>query len=194
MRVLFHNHLRQSNIKIVIDGKNILILRPLSSKDVSSELLKNGKICEIRIFESQNPDNDRLYTTYVFDGLKSEFHIGMITTRIMYGEKDITSSVMADQGMYFLRIHNMTDQSLCLNFIGIIPPKSYVLWGGYSHEGISFGTTLEDILQDYPKFVIEKPVSDVYYGYVSEIQQKLYGGDMRSGTIMKDDNHITYIS
>lgn len=75
-----------------------------------------------------------------------------------------------------VRIVNETNRLLRLNYNIQIPPKRAYLYFGEYQNGIPLGMILKDqdgILQD---FVIDRPVTDIFMGLISDISLPLYDG------------------
>ena len=110
-------------------------------------------------------------------------HVGMITTRTIGGSSDVLhqahTSGNAVGGASKIKIHNLSEMSLCLN-VGTdeethIPSHGIKIYKGYLNQGVPLGTILTDADGLYPPFQYLEPHSDVYFGVVSDIQQPLSG-------------------
>lgn len=115
-------------------------------------------------------------------------HIGMITTRFIGKTTDtlrmLTTANNANQGIAFLKIHNVTDLPLRLS-LGIetltsegpleIAPHSTIKYLGYRHQGVTLGTYFKDPDGLYPVYQYLIPNSDLYYGLSSDLKQPLQG-------------------
>lgn len=124
----------------------------------------------------------KLYSKLYIDTKKNEFikslHVGMITTRFT-GSTDtfrqtVTASVAVD-GQPWVKIHNLTDQTIRLNGRIEIPAHSATRYEGYLNRGVPLGTYFKDDTGIYSTFQYLQPHSDIYYGVVSDLQQSLQG-------------------
>lgn len=132
--------------------------------------------------------------TIAKQGIK-QLHIGMLTTRYEQGRGDdgFIAGGVAIQGRPWIKIHNRTLLPLRLNGGKIlIPAMSWSRYKGDWHMGVPLGFNLKDKHGLYPDFTIEKPVTDVYYGMVSDLLQPLYGGFMMN-EMNEADNEPTYL-
>jgi hypothetical protein len=119
------------------------------------------------------------------DGVKTgtikALHIGQTTSRVLAGKQNsgLVTSSNAVQGVPYVDIHNLTDQQLCLT-TGVsaltIPPHGFVRYKGGDHFGVNLGTIFYDTAHKYVPFQILQPITDLYYGLISDLQNPLFGG------------------
>lgn len=114
-------------------------------------------------------------------GTIKALHVGQTTSRVLAGKQNsglVTSSNCVG-GVPYVDIHNLTDQQLCIT-TGIsnitIPPHGFSRYKGGDHFGVNLGTTFYDIAHVYEPFQILQPITDLYYGLVSDLQNPLFGG------------------
>ena len=137
-----------------------------------------GQLVRIYISPLTAPENWVHLCTYKMHHPIRALHIGQVTTRFSGGTWDdqlITSS-NAVQGRPYLHIHNATNLPLRLNNNIRVEPNSMFSYSGRHHFGVPLGLKLSDIDRRYPSLQLTKPVTDLYYGIVSEKPQPIYGG------------------
>lgn len=170
------------------DHRTLIRVPAKGSKELSMpEAIKHfRKGSHIKIYTKGSDQTEKLYCQQVFDVKEDQMvkalHVGMVTTRIIGGKRQnsglITSS-NAVQGMPFVDIHNLTSQKICLGdtrFSIEIPPNGYYRFKGCDHFGVRLGTIFKDNDNVYSDFQLNRTVTDIYYGVVSDIQQPIYGG------------------
>ena len=142
---------------------------------IARSILKRGSKIEIYLV-NVSKSSSTLYATYdvVKDGMQA-LHVGMVTMRTNpNGNYDhVIGNV---QGMPRLYVHNTT--LLPLNFENplCVQPESVVKYTGRDHNGVPLGLLLEEESGLYPSITVRKPVTDIYFGVVSDLQQPMYGG------------------
>ena len=117
-------------------------------------------------------------TKYKINHPVSEIHIGQITTRFSGGTWDDQMVVASNavQGRPYIRIHNPTMIPLRLNNNILVEPNSVLFYTGRHHFGVPLGLVLKDVDGLYPRLQLTKPITDIYYGIVSDTPQPIYGG------------------
>ena len=154
------------------------------TKDQSLKAFTEGGLVKVytrRVTaEGESTEDWELYTTLRIniDGIKS-LRIGMVTTLWKAGDPGHTVQQAGSggvQGMPHIRIHNLAEVPLSLNYNIRIPPKETLHYRGEHALGVRLGLILKDNNGMYPTTQINKPVTDLYYGVISDIAQGLYGG------------------
>ncbi|AMQ10874.1 putative secreted protein [Brazilian marseillevirus] len=98
-------------------------------------------------------------------------YIGSITTLdIMYQDLNGFLPVM---DIPLIRIHNLTLVPLVFGNVSV-PPNSAVQYKGSEGNGLAFGTVLQDSANIFRSVVLQKRVSDVYFGVVSSKPPALF--------------------
>ena len=119
-------------------------------------------------------------------------HIGQVTTRYEQGRYDLQQATAnAVQGLGWVQLHNQTDLPLNLNGLHIPAHASY-RYNGRGGFGIPLGTTFRDTDGLYKEVRLIKPVTDVYFGFTSDLQQATFGGFML-GRPFPSDDEPTYL-
>ena len=88
---------------------------------------------------------------------------------------DQTTNVPVN-GLKKVRIHNHTNLPLFLNENIKVLPQNQIKYTGRNHFGVPLGTLLIDRKGIFPIFRIEREITDIFYGIVSDLEQPLYGG------------------
>ena len=140
-------------------------------------LFSPGSFVEIFIRNKQTPGYTFL-TKYRINRPISEIHVGQVTTRLSggMGNQGLIGASSAVQGHPFLNIHNPTMVPLRLNNNILVKPNSILAYTGRYHSGVPLGLVLKDVDGLYPRLQLTKPVTDIYYGIVSDTPQPIYGG------------------
>ena len=105
-------------------------------------------------------------------------HVGMITSRIQ-GSPNQYSSAAANsvQGQGHVTIHNYSSLPLSLNEGKIlVPPNEWTQYAGHMRTGVPLGTWFKDDNKLYETYQYLRPMTDIYYGVVSDGPQPIYGG------------------
>lgn len=118
-----------------------------------------------------------LISDYVLEATRAvnEIHIGQVTTRFVGATWD-DQIVTSNQGMRWIKIHNMLKIPLHLNYNIVVPPLSSYTYRGRHHFGVPMGMIFKDRDNIYSTVTITKPITDIYYGLVSDLPQELWGG------------------
>lgn len=117
------------------------------------------------------------FIEYTFIKYNKAIHIGGITSRWVGADQDSTIiPANAQQGRPYIRVHNFTSVNLNLNEGFTIPPHSTRHFKGRDHLGVRLGTVLVDNDSNFSKWKMMVPITDVYFGVVSEVDQPSYGG------------------
>ncbi len=164
-------HMLSGDFSAVIPAGSVVVL---SAAQTGGDL---GQGALVRFFLLSNNQSVRL-ATYRLKRSLAELHIGQITTRFSGGTWDdqMVVSSNAVQGRPYIRIHNATNLPLRLNNNILVKPNEMTRYSGRHHFGVPLGLVLTDIDRRYRQIQITKPVTDVYYGIISEAPQPLYGG------------------
>ena len=80
-----------------------------------------------------------------------------------------------------VRIHNRTRSPLSFNGHVRVEPKSFIIFNGTDGAGVHGGTRLHNDEGIFDDFEIEQPISDLYYGIISDIEYPVYQGDIYQG-------------
>lgn len=130
-------------------------------------VLMNGK--EVRLFK------DYLITD---PSLTKELHIGMVTSAMLH----YMSPTVFGGGSHEIQqlwIHNLGNEPLTFNGHIHVPPKSTIRYdgtGSFAPSGVAIGMTLKNDEGYYADFLIDRKLSDVYYGVVFKESVPLYQG------------------
>ena len=141
-------------------------------------LFAPGSFVEIFISTEGAPDGYVFLAKYQINKPISEIHVGQITTRFSGGTWDDQMVVASNavQGRPYIRIHNPTMLPLRLNNNILVEPNSVFFYTGRHHFGVPLGLVLKDVDALYPRLQLTKPITDIYYGIVSDTPQPIYGG------------------
>ncbi len=148
------------------------------SAEKAARLFAPGSFVEIFISNIQTPNDYVFLTKYIINKPISEIHVGQITTRFSGGTWDDQMVVASNavQGRPYIRIHNPTMIPLRLNNNILVEPNSVFFYTGRHHFGVPLGLVLKDVGGLYPRLQLTKPITDIYYGIVSDTPQPIYGG------------------
>ncbi|AHA45991.1 putative secreted protein [Insectomime virus] len=98
-------------------------------------------------------------------------YLGSTTTLdIMYQDLNGFLPVM---DIPLIRIHNLSLVPLAFGNVSV-PPSSTVEYKGSEGNGLAFGTVLEDLTGIFRSIVLQKRVSDIYFGVVSSKPPALF--------------------
>ncbi len=140
------------------------------------------------------PGEVKRYCQYLrTDG--GDVHVGMITSRWVSRSVDDTAiPPNAQQGRPYIKIHNMTVLPIELNDNIKIAPQATLLYKGRDHYGVRLGTILRNPLGIFPTWKFITPATDIYYGVVSSVHQKPFGG-WQHGIAFKDvpDDEVHHV-
>ncbi len=160
--------------------------------DKAAQVFTPGSLVEISISNMETPDDYIFLTKYKINKPISAIHIGQITTRFSgctWDDQFVVSS-NAVQGRPYIRIHNPTMIPLRLNNNIRVDPNSTFFYSGRHHFGVPLGLVLKDVDGLYPRIQLTKPITDIYYGIVSDTPQPIYGGWQKVWTT--DVNYSDY--
>lgn len=176
------NYLKKP-VYLEIDGKRILAIQAQDKASISEAVVATmfirGKLCKIFI---DVPGNPILFTQYTLNVPEGEtiraLHIGMVTGKWVGASEDynIGKTGNAVQGMPFIHIHNWGEGTLRLNENINVPPNQTATYSGRDHMGVRLGTVLKDANNIFPNYIIRTPITDLYYGVVSDLPQAEFGG------------------
>jgi len=179
-----YNYLKKP-IRLEVDGGVLLKVEPrdyvtVPDAVVATNFIK-GNVFKIVIEVS--PQNERVLMNYQLDVPEGEtvkcLHIGMITGKWMGASEDYNigkNGAVAVQGMPFVHFHNWTDYVLRLNENINISPNGVLKYTGRDHMSVRLGTVLRDVDGIFPDFIIKTPITDLYFGVVSDLVQAEFGG------------------
>ena len=144
----------------------------------AAALFAPGSTVEIFVSAIRTPGDYTFLTKYKITRPIAAIHVGQITTRFSGGTWDDQMVVAGNavQGRPYIRIHNPTMIPLRLNNNILVKPNSVIFYTGRHHFGVPLGLVLKDVDALYPRIQLTKPVTDVYYGIVSDTPQPIYGG------------------
>ena len=140
---------------------------------VFSKFFVPGKVLVIKEHGSMVP-----FIKYTFIRPVKSLNIGGITSRWVGADQDsvLIPAGNAVQGRPYIRIHNFTSQTLNLNETIRINPNSTVHFSGRDHLGVRLGSIFVDNESKFPKYKMMVPITDIYFGTVTEKPQPGYGG------------------
>lgn len=101
---------------------------------------------------------------YVGDNFPKELHVGQIVAKYQY----MSYAYVPIKDIVDLRIHNLTGIPLCFNKHIQSPPRQMITYTGREQNGVYTGFTLDNCNNLYPPFVLKRPVTDIYYGVISD--------------------------
>ena len=158
----------------------------------AAKLFAPGSFVEIFISSMQTPNDYVFLTKYKITKPISEIHVGQVTTRLSGGTWDDQMVVASNavQGRPYIRIHNPTMVPLRLNNNILVEPNTIFFYTGRHHFGVPLGLVLKDVDGLYPRLQLTKPITDIYYGIVSDTPQPIYGGWQKIWTT--DINYSNY--
>jgi len=112
-----------------------------------------------------------------WSGSDTTIHVGQITTRIIGPTYlDTSNYVLSNNGLVYIRIHNLSSKCLKLNNNIVVNGNSILKYNGREGFGVPLGLILTDQDGIYPTFQLTGPATDIYYGLVSPNEQPLMGG------------------
>lgn len=167
------NHLTSDiNVCVTCRGKTLCgtSVCALGSDFIPARHIKPGNSLNVYV-------NGLPFIEYTLIKCNKALHIGGITSRWVGADQD--SNIIpanAQQGRPYIRIHNFTSCELNLNEEFIIPPTSTRHFKGRDHLGVRLGTVLVDNGGNFGKWKMMVPITDVYFGVISEVEQPGYGG------------------
>lgn len=178
-KILIHNRLA---IPVLVLNRNNKVF--VEKRGEAEMFVEPGDKLKIYIHDTN------LYQIVSMISMIDRLFIGQITTR--YQEDSVTTSVHPTcQGVPWIRIHNHSLQRICLNTDISIEPMTAITYKGLYFSGVPLGMRFKDAVGVYPEVQIDKPITDIYFGFTSRFQQKLYGGWIGLG-ILENDNEPTY--
>ena len=180
-KITIYNYL-SSDIKFSAGDTDVMIPAQSSKKmryaDIINDITPPNKF---KVFTSaaSSPNDPSLFVEASLNpswacGPK-ELHLGMISTRYQQGT-GLAPSVNVMNGIPFIDIHNVTNRPLQFNDRIIVPPRGQYRYSGLYHYGVPLGQYLKNNDGIFPTFQILKPISDIFYGVVSDRAQPAYGG------------------
>ncbi len=181
MSLKIYNYFPNRSIRVVADPFAVKIKFGTMAevkRDEIGDTMDAGKYVRFYVAEHGEAEPFEPLCTYRMHRPITELHVGQVTTRLSGGTSDdnfVTSS-NAVQGRPFIRIHNATKRPLRLNNNIYVKPNSMTRYTGRHHFGVPLGLVLADQDKRYRKIQLTKPITDIYYGIVSEKPQPLYGG------------------
>jgi len=106
-----------------------------------------------------------------------ELHLGQVSSRIINkhwvnGEQN----ALGNQGLKRLTLHNQTNLPIQFDNHLVIPPRETAHWSGRERYGVPIGTTFTAVDGLYPPFVVDRPITDIYYGLATTVEQPKHGG------------------
>jgi len=182
-----YNYLRKS-IRIKNQETQIAVVSPGRIMTIPDNIVAthftSGNIFKISIFDEYDTTwNERTLMNYILDVPEGEtikaLHVGMITGKWVGADEDYNigkNGGVAVQGMPFVHFHNFTDYILRINENINISPNGVLKYTGRDHFGVRLGTVLKDQDEIFPNFIITTPITDLYIGVVSDLQQAKFGG------------------
>lgn len=198
-----YNYYREPvDIKIIVKGASQTEEQLLFSKVVNgrregvdrstaSKLLRDGST--IKIYSSKFGLIGQGILQLAIDKTIKALHVGLLS-----GHEDLT---MAGEGtkstlgtaISRLNLINVTPRTINLS-IGsdqvMIPSNSSVLYYGPGRAGLHFGVTIRDQDQLLQNYIIDRPITDLYLGLISDAQTPLYNGS-KFGRDFDDTINIT---
>jgi hypothetical protein len=141
--------------------------------------------------DPKNDDYKILYTSqYICCSGMKNLRIGMITTRVIDNDS-LRQEIrpLAQGGRSSVKIHNKTSLPLYLNNNIQISPGRCLRYGGRYRYGVALGTIFRDEsmaciegvypseVKIYPTYQYLQPVTDIYYGIVSQYLQPINGNE-----------------
>ena len=189
-----HNHLLKK-IKVYVSntsGKKVELVSigpnskvGLNRKTTMQSFTRDNQIHVYTLEHGLTPEKDDIenfFGTYELNIPEAttikDFHIGMVTSRWVgsHGTEDVTPGANAVQGRSRVYIHNLTPNTLRLNYNIIIPPHNTLLYYGRMALGVALGTVFKNRDGLFKDFVYTIPASDVYYGITSDIEMPSFSG------------------
>ena len=170
--IQFHNLLR---IPIKVNYINDEIINSSSSKNIDVFFKKLYLPPLFKVFILLN--NEWIfYGKYIIQYPIENVYINNQTSRFIGADWDnqlITSS-NAVGGRPWITIHNLTKIPLYFNNGEIyISPLSSIKYKGREHFGVSLGFTLKNLQGIFSDMIMIYPITDVYYGIVSQTSEKI---------------------
>lgn len=111
---------------------------------------------------------NELFGRYAIKGTEQQLIVGDIVTKLQH----MSTSYVPIKDMPELRIHNLSNMDLLFNTHIVAPSKQMTVYTGIEQSGISTGFKLCNNL--YSSFTIVKPVTDIYYGIISDSELPNY--------------------
>lgn len=183
-----HNYLEKplKVLYISADGKSMKALHDYVKPEMSTVIPWSNVTLErggrLRFLATIGGDNAvRMFRDYPITNPKSttDVHVGMVSSAMLH----YLSPVVFGGGSHEITnlwIHNEGDIPLNFNDHIHVPPRTTIKYdgtGSFAPSGISIGTTLHNDDNYYSDFRIDRKMSDVYYGIVSNAAVPLYRGN-----------------
>lgn len=106
------------------------------------------------------------YAGYAERNGANEIHLGNVFGRYYY--IDQSSSTALIDGPKIMTIENLSDRTLRLDGIPPVRARSSATYRGPIGTGVALGTKFVDLDGIFPEYVMDKPITRLYYEMVSE--------------------------
>jgi len=95
-----------------------------------------------------------------------------------------------------IRLVNLTPRDLTFRIgwqtVKIQPHSSY-MYLGENYQGIHMGTVIRDMDGYLQDFVVDKPITDIHFGFISDIKTPLYTGSKLGGELDDTVEGVNYL-
>lgn len=113
-------------------------------------------------------------------------HVGLISAHEDLGLAGTGMKSSMGTALSHVRLVNASPR--CLSFtIGwdnvTIQPNTSLMYFGENTGGIHLGSVIRDVDKYMPDFTIDKPMTDIHFGFISDIQTPLYTGSKFGGDL-----------
>ncbi len=114
----------------------------------------------IRLMHDKHIVGDYMIGGHIPDNI----YIGQVITK----DNVRTTDYWPIKDMPEIRIHNLTGIPLQFNGHIVVPPRQAITYTGREQSGIAAGFVLQNNENIFKKFQVKRPVTDVYYGVMSD--------------------------
>ena len=172
IKVSYHDKLlekRVSDINIEPESYKLIgwnIITPRKGGQFSFEGYLNKNKMPVRILKDYVITNSQ----------QKELNVGMVNTRQLFFESSVFKGTVYE--IPKIRIHNRGKFPLHFNGHILVDPGCVYTYSGIGDmpAGVPTGTILRNNEGIYGDFKIMRPITDIYYGLISEYKVPLYSG------------------
>ncbi len=200
------NYLNKSiRIKVLVDGRReVDIVKNIEPREkhrlnqrIVDKYFTNENLIKIYTLTNNIPEFLSACRVTTPSGTTiNSLNVGMVTSKWVGANSDYNigkAGLNAVQGLPYVRIHNMTGQTLYLNGNIKIEPESMIRYKGRDHFGVRLGTVFRDMKGVFSTFTWSIPATDLYYGIVSDVKQPIFGGYQSTEEFNHDSTQPHYL-
>ncbi len=175
-----NNPQQNSNDKIIKIFNNMNIPLTLQMSDFGGSIIKEDQIAAYSDNYIKVPPglkikyrflgNNGIIGDYEGNGRERELFLGQVIVKKQY----MATSYWPIKDMPEIRIHNLTGVPLSFNGHIVAPPREMTVYSGREQSGIAAGMELYNDEGIFDKFQIKRPITDIYYGIISNHIMPVY--------------------